>query len=617
MQPDDGGNAGRERPISWWIALGLVLLVAAVYGQTLGFGFLDYDDYFFVGGCRQVRGGLSASGISWAFTSGPFGEWYPLAMLSHMLDCQLFGLGPAWHHLTNVLLHAAATVGLFWVWQRMTGALWPSAAVAAVFAVHPQHVESVAWIAERRDVLSGLFFVLTLAAYLHYVRKPSVGRYCLVALMLALGLMAKAMLVSVPGVLLLLDYWPLGRFGDAGQRRAEVPALPRVGFWRLVLEKLPLAALALADGVITLATHAKNPHPIEQGWLDGLANSAVALVMYVFQFFCPVDLAVFYPPPAGGYPAWAVAGAAALIVATSALAIVVRRRQPYFTVGWFWFVGMIAPVLGLIHMPEHTRADRYMYLPSIGLSIAVVWGVAAAIARWRPSRLAVAGCAAVVIGALVSQAVQQTATWRDDLSLWTHALETTGSSGETEYSLGYALAKAGRLDEATEHYQHAGHFRTDENLLDSMAAVALRQGKADEAARLLRQAIAINPAAAKVQHNYGIVLRGQGDYAGAAQQYRRAIELDPDYVDGQRDLGILLLHDGQVAEAKDHLTRAVELEPDDVPARVGLAIALAELGQTAEAITHCRHALAISPHDKTAQTVLDKLLHHAAEGPAQ
>ncbi len=362
--------------------------MAIVYAQTLRFGFSDYDDPTFVRECPHVVAGLTGKDIYWAFTNGPLGEWYPLAMMSHMLDCQLFGLNASWHHLTNVLLHAATTVGLFLVLWRMTSELWPSGLAATLFAVHPQHVESVAWIAERRDVLSGLFFVLTLGAYCRYVRGGrTVGQYLLVALTLALGLMSKAMLVTVPPLLLLLDYWPLGRYGQAADLPPPAAGVPRQGFWHLAIEKLPLLAIALADCAATLATHFEPEKSVLLSWPARISNALVSLVTYLFQFFEPANLAPFYPLPNAGYPAWKVAGAGALLASVTAALWLGRHRFPYGLVGWFWFLGMMMPVLGLIHVSDHAMADRYMYLPGIGLAIAVSWGAARLIALARRTNL--------------------------------------------------------------------------------------------------------------------------------------------------------------------------------------------------------------------------------------
>ncbi len=364
----------------------LVLAVVLVFGQTLGQEFVNYDDDIYVYAEPHVSGGLSWSGIAWAFTSGPRGDWCPLAMLSHMLDCQLYGLRPAGHHFTNVLLHAASTVLLFLVLWRMAGGLWPSAMVAALFGLHPLRVESVAWIAERRDVLSGLFFMLTLAAYVAYVRHGrSLARYLVVCAMLALGLLAKSILVTLPALLLLLDFWPLGRLGGAQHPTAPPALRPAQSAWRLVLEKLPLLALALAASFLTMTTHGMRP-PNPLTFPERLASAAVSCVAYLGQLFVPVGLSVFYSFPEAGRPAWQVASAAMLLLGITLAVLIHRRSSPYFFVGWFWYVGTLLPVIELVPVGDHARADRYTYLSQIGIYIALVWGAVRLGATWPARR---------------------------------------------------------------------------------------------------------------------------------------------------------------------------------------------------------------------------------------
>ena len=368
----------------WGICGFLLLAVGLVFGQTVCHEFIGYDDQGFVYENPHVTPGLTLPGIWWALTEGSFGEWHPLADLSHMLDCQLYGLHPAGHYLTNVLLHAASAVLLFLALLRMTGDLWPSAWVAAVFAIHPLHVESVAWVAERRDMLSGLFFMLTLLAYARYAERPSLGRYLPVAGCLALGLMSKPMLVTVPFVLLLVDYWPLDRFRSAAEPAAEAGLGSWLGRlpapWRLVVEKGPLLALAAASCGITVATHSslRSTQPGDPLSLaTRLANALVSYATYLGQSLFPVNMAPYYPHPGTRPPiAWA-GGSLALLVAISAVATYCWRRRPYLIVGWLWFLGMLVPVLGLVTVGTraHARADRYLYLSQIGLSIALAWGV--------------------------------------------------------------------------------------------------------------------------------------------------------------------------------------------------------------------------------------------------
>jgi protein O-mannosyl-transferase len=558
-----------RRILPWVIAGFLLVVIAVVYGQTIGFGFLNYDDNFLVYDCPQVRAGLTANGIAWAFTSGPAeAEWYPLSMISHMLDCQIFGLRAWGHHLTNVLLHAATTIGLFLVLRSMTGELWPSAFVATVFAIHPQRVESVAWIAERRDVLSGLFFVLTLAAYLDFVRSGrTVGRYLLLALVFILGLLSKAMLVTVPPLLLLLDYWPLGRFGGA----AEIPrcnsALPRQSFWWLAVEKLPLVAIALADCLMTLAAHGrKGPVALP----DRLANAVVALVTYLCQLFYPTDLAVFYPFPVGGHPAWKVAGAVAILVGIGVAVVVERQRRPYLLVGWCWFLGMMMPVIGLVQVSDHAMADRYMYLPGIGLYIALAWGAARLCGNSLARRWVLGSTTALAIVVLAGLSVVQASYWRSGETLWKHSIAATHDTSEAQIGLAETLRDEGRLDEAIEYYRQALETLTDPGLLNNFGLTLAERGNFDEAVAVYRQGLEIDPNSAMILGNLGAAQAQRGKFTEAAQSFRRAIECDPKQPDPHVNLARVLFNLGQIDEAIAQCRLALDIDPNHAAAHQGL-----------------------------------------------
>jgi protein O-mannosyl-transferase len=593
-QPRTDTPQRTEAYCAWAVCGLLLLMVGLVYGQTRNFVLLDYDDNAFVYECPQVRAGLTADGIKWALFSGPQGEWYPLAMISHMLDCQLFGLDAGGHHLTNVLLHGAAAVALFLVLWRMTGELWPSAFVAAVFAVHPQHVESVAWVAERRDVLSGLFFVLALGAYLGYVRHGrQAGRYVVVAAMLALSLMAKPMAVTLPPLLLLLDYWPLGRWGAACEVPRNEAAVDRPGTWWLVLEKLPLLAIALGACLITLITHNKGVSPIT--WSMRLSNAPVACASYVEQLFYPVDLAVFYPYPAAGQPLWKVTGALAILAAISAAVVVGRRRYPYGFVGWFWFLGMLVPVLGVVQVSAHAMADRYMYLPGIGLSIALTWGLARLGAGSAEGRWALGCGAALVIAVLASCAAWQTSYWRDDETLWRHSLASTEDNSEAEVGLGDALNRQGRIEPAVAHYRRAVKFGSEAGAYNNLGSALAQQAKLDEAIAQFESALRIDPDSARAHANLGRTLARQSRYGPAEEHLRRALAIDPNMASAHFDLAHLLLLQGNQPEAATHFERAVALDPDDLAARNDLALTLIGLGKTEQAIGQLQAALKINP----------------------
>nr|MBA2431551.1 hypothetical protein [Chthoniobacterales bacterium] len=395
------------------ICLALVALVWGVFGQTLWHGFVDYDDNIYVYDNPQITSGVTWQAVKWSFTEPHARNWHPLTTLSHLAEWQLFGANAGGHHFTNVLLQSAAAVALFLVLRLMTGAFWRSALVAAVFAIHPLRVESVAWISERKDVLSGLLFILTLGAYLRYVRQPSVRRYALVLLVFTLGLLSKSMLVTLPFVLLLLDRWPLRRFEAVQSWRDRA-------LRTCLLEKLPLLALSAAVSAVTLLVQKHGGLQAEAMPLGmRVTNAILAYATYIRQLFWPANLAPFYPHTAGEAPVWQIAAAAVLLLGITALAIICWRTRPYLATGWFWFVGMLVPVIGVVQVGSQAWADRYTYLPHIGLLIAVVWTAAEILSRFRIRRVVVAGSATVVLVALAVTAWAQTSHWRDSEALWT------------------------------------------------------------------------------------------------------------------------------------------------------------------------------------------------------
>jgi tetratricopeptide (TPR) repeat protein len=611
-----------------WRAIAVCgLLLAAVFlvfGQTLRQGFSILDDSVFVSGEPHVSRGFSWSGIGWAFTNGPLGEWYPLSMLSHMLDCQLYGLRPAGHHLSNVLLHAGAAVTLFLVLWRMTGGLWPSALVAAVFALHPLHVESVAWVAERRDVLSGLLFMLTLGAYGEYVRHPrSLARYLAVVGLFALGLMAKPMLVTLPALLLLLDFWPLARVGPAhigaAPGRWQTPvarsARPAPFPWRVVVEKLPLFALAVAMAVLTMSTHHKVPDPLTLP--ERFANAAVSCVAYLGQFLVPVGLSAFYPHPEAGRPAWQVAAAVALLLAISVAAVIGRRSYPYFFVGWFWNVGMLLPVLGLTYMGAQSRADRYTYLPQIGLSIAVVWGVMRLGATWPARRWLFGIGSALVLAALLASSWRQTSFWQDDKTLWEHALACDPKNASAHLYLGAALEHAKDQSGAVAQYwlalerdssQRNIHYGTRAHAQSYLGDIADRKGDTGAAIAHYRQAVESYPEAVAAHMKLANLLAKNGDFDEAMAEFQRSIELTPDDARIYSNRAMVLAGHGQTDEAIENCRKALAIDPNLGFAHSNFAALLAERGDVDEAITHLRRVIEIDPDGAAAYYQIAQLL---------
>ena len=513
------------------VCLFLLLAVVLVFGRTVGHEFVNYDDDQYVYENPRVSGGLTVDGIAWAFTAIHSSNWHPLTWLSHMLDCQLYGLHPGGHHLTNVLLHAAVVILLFLVLWRMTGFLWRSAFVAAVFAVHPLRVESVAWIAERKDVLSGLFFMLTMGAYVRYTRRPfSLGRYLTVAVLFGLGLMAKPMLVTLPFVLLLLDYWPLGRMKPAAMEQTAAGgffSFPR----RVFVEKLPLLALAAASCAATIFAQSEAVVPVDFIPMSSrIANAFVSYMAYIGKLFYPVGLAVFYPHPMNDLPIWKVVASILALTGISAEAFVWRRRFPYLFVGWFWYVGMMVPVIGLVQVGEHSMADRYTYLPQIGLCLSVTWGVAQ-LATSRRYRHWVCGVASsLVVLVLMGSGWLQTSYWRDGETLWTHALAGTSNNYYAHISLGKILAWRGETDEAIVHFKKTLEIEPDLAEAHSNLAAALAKiGQIDEAIAHFQKALEIKPDNAEVQNILGTVLADRGQIDEAVAHFKKALEIKPDF----------------------------------------------------------------------------------------
>jgi tetratricopeptide (TPR) repeat protein len=565
------------------ICLVLAIITFAVFGQTLRHDFIDFDDDDYVYENPVVARGLTFKGLVWAFTRSHAANWHPLTWLSHMLDCQLYGLHPGGHHLTNVLLHVATVILLFLLLRRLTGALWRGAFVAAVFAIHPLRVESVAWVAERKDVLSGLFFMLTIGAYVGYARRPwSLVRYGLVALLFAMGLMCKPMLVSLPLVLLLLDYWPL--------RRAESAR-------RLVMEKLPLLAISVAVCVVTLMTqHASARSTVSFSLALRMANALVSCMVYLGQMMCPRGLAVLYPYPRDGFPAWEVAAAGTLLASLSAIAWWQRRKQPWIWIGWLWYLVMLLPVIGIIHVGPQAHADRFTYLPQIGIYAAITWLVAEWAAKLHASRAAVAVLATATLGVLFICTWKQTGYWKNSETLWNHALECTTGNYVAYNNLGVILDHQGKVDEAITQYQSALQINPGFSEAHANLGIAFRhKGNDDEAITQYQTALQLNPGYALARNSLGNSLRRKGKEDEAMIQYQMALQINPGYAEAHKNLASLLLQKGKVDEAIARYQMALQINPDDAEAHNSLGIILLQKGKVDDAIAHYQIALQINP----------------------
>ena len=513
------------------VSIFLMAITWLVFGQTLRYPSINFDDQGYVFQNPQVTAGLTSTGILWAFTHSWMQNWHPLTWISHMLDWQLFGLNAGGHHFTNVLLHTIAVILLFLVLQEMTGKLWRSAFVAAVFAIHPLRVESVAWIAERKDVLSGVFFMLTLGAYVRYVRKPASMRYVIVALVFSLGLMAKPMLVTLPLVLLLLDYWPLERFAyiSATVSKPET-AIARSRrqksiVTRLVLEKVPLLVLSAGSSIITLFAQRRATISVESlPLLWRINNALVSYVAYIWQMICPIRLALAYPHPEYRLSFWEVAAATAFLAGATAVVLGFRKRHRYLVTGWFWYLGMLLPVIGIMQAGPQARADRYTYLPQIGLYLIATWTIADLSMTWRYRRQILAATAAVIIAALGWLAWIQNSYWRDSEILWTHTLTVTAHNDIAHANLAEVLLREDRVDEAVSHSEealriHPGYFAAH----DALAEGLLRRERVYEAVAHLKESLNINPDGIYAQAKLAWVLATSQD--ASLRDGARAVEL--------------------------------------------------------------------------------------------
>jgi Flp pilus assembly protein TadD len=577
------------------ITVGIYLLLSglslAVFSQTIHYNFVNFDDDLYVYNAPAIQAGPTLKGIAAAFTSPHARNWHPLTTMSHMLDCRLYGLNAGGHHATNVVLHTIAVLLLFRVLRQMTGAFWKSAILAALFAVHPLHVESVAWVSERKDVLSAVFFFLMLDAYVRYARASSITRYLVVTALFVAGFMSKPMLVTAPIVLLVLDYWPLRRFEQIASTTGKAKILQsnnqRRIIQRLFLEKIPLLILSAGAGIVTFALQKRAAGSIPPlPFLWRAQNAVMSYVIYAWKTLWPTRLAVFYPHPNDTLATWQVVLAIAFLLAITYATIVWRDKRPYLFTGWFWYLVMLVPVIGLVQVGEQGHADRYTYLPSIGLFLIAVWaaGDVGAVGRVRLWRgVAIAGTV-VVVAALAWTAFTQTSYWRNSETLWTHALAVTTDNDVAHNNLGYLCVDRGELDKALSHFEAASKIRSGKldphynlgtafvemNLGDALA----RKGQPDEAMVHFEQAIKLQPDYAEAYYNRGNVLYAKGRIDEAITDFEKTLQLQPD-ADAHTGLGNALLRKGALKEAIAHYNEAIALAPQDAHSRSNLAWVLA------------------------------------------
>ena len=553
------------------IALLLVMIVWIVFGQTLGHEFINYDDDEYIAENVHVRNGLNWADAKWAFTTGYAGYAHPVTWLTHQLDCQLYGPWAGGHHLTNVVLHSINAVLLFLFFWRTTNRVWPGAFIAGLFAIHPLHVESVAWVAERKDVLSGLFFLLTLHAYAFYAAKPKASRYFLTLFLFTVGILSKPTLVTVPLVLLLLDYWPLRRVAFSASERKRIGS--KIGW--VLAEKIPFALIAVAWSITTFSIQGSYGGIAGAKLVAGLrvGNAIMSYATYLWETVLPQNLALFYPYPRT-LPFAAVLVSAAALAVVSILCLARARRSPYLIVGWLWYLGMLVPMIGFIQAGEAARADRYTYLPQIGLCLAITFGALELSAQWRHRReiLAGLGLLAVIAGTIAS--FVQTSHWRNNETLWNRSLSVTSGNYLAENNLGNYLLHKERVDEAVDHFH---------------------------------KALEILPSYAEANNNLGYVLANKGNWAEAISFYEAALHARPDYVRAHANLGVALAVLGRTDAALTHFQDALRIDDNDADVHANLANLMLQLGRRDDAVSHLKATLHLRPGDAEAQQQLREL----------
>jgi Flp pilus assembly protein TadD len=622
----------------------LIAITLTAYWQVHRLSFVTYDDREYVTENLRVQGGLNSSNVLWAFTAVVASHWHPLTLLSHMTDCQLFGLEPEGHHVTSLAIHLASVLLLFWVLQLATGLIWRSAFVAALFAVHPLNVESVAWVAERKNVLSTLFFILTIWAYIWYTRSPNWKRYVSVCALFILGLMSKSMLVTLPFVLLLLDYWPLERWrigpaekeppttADAQTETADPAEAPQPGrrlrTWRLLLEKAPLILFSALSGLMALESIGDTLYSPPLAPVGSqISNALVSYVIYLEKFVWPSKLAVFYPFPIAPYPFWQVALATAGLLAVTAVALLLARRFKFLICGWFWYLGTLVPVIGFLQAGYQSRADRYAYVPLIGIFILLVWGVAEIRLRIRLGSLQILPAAVCVVAAMFVLAVmigltrRQVSYWHDTVTLFEHAEQVTKGNYVAYSNLGYVYMTAGRFDEAAAEYSKTNP--SDPTYADSqqnLGMMSLQKGEIDQAVIYLKGAVQANPRSFEAYNKLGVALGQSGRLDEAAACFRKVVEINPNEAPAYANLGSICEQRGDPTGAVSFYEKAIDLiagtamidksnSAKALAERIHLETAnvLIKGGKFKEAEEHFSEALRLDPNSAAARQGLDRI----------
>ena len=623
-------------PSKLLICLFLIVAIFVAYGHVINFNFVGYDDELYVTANRQVQSGISLEGIVWAFKT-PLGSWHPLTWLSHMLDYQMFGSDPFGHHGVNLLLHTLNACLLFWILQQMTGAVWRSAFVAGLFALHPFHVESVAWVSSRKDLLSTFFGLLAMAAYYQYTHKRKILNYMAVIFLLLSGLMAKPMLVTFPFVLLLLDYWPLRRL-QKEQHLSNCNTIEYTDhcskhFFKLVYEKMPLFVLVSFVMVLTYIFQQRDGAVVPWDVFPlgiRIANAIVAYETYIFKTIYPVNLSVFYPHPGNSLPVWQVLGAGLLITVMFIFAVRSARQYPYILIGLFWYLGTLIPVIGIIQIGAQAMADRYTYIPLIGLFIIVAWGLSDLLGKFRYQLHLFVGGGLIILSTLTMMTYFQVQHWENEITLFEHAIRINPYNSRAHINLAIALSKAGKFDEAEFHLKevlrinpqnpraefYLGNLMYEKGSFDkaafyyrqtlkikptysgahnNLAKLLYLQGDLEAAAIHIAEAIRINAKDADAHNNFAIIKSAQGRTVEAIFHYKEAIKIKPNYAIAHCNLGILLAGQGKLKEAGKHFAEGIKIDPKFAECYYQIGVILNRLGKTKQADIFIAKAIQIDP----------------------
>ncbi len=593
------------------ICMFIIIAVFAAYWQLPKNSFISFDDDIYVTKNIHVQAGFSLENIKWAFTTFHAFNWHPVVWFSHMMDYQLFGLNASMHHLMSLLFHITNSVLLFIVLRSMTNTLWPSAFVAVLFAVHPLHVESVAWVSERKDLLSTLFLLLTTLGYYRYVKKKGIENYIPVFLLYALGLMSKPMLVTLPFVFLLFDLWPIQRIKISYYIQNKEIKIKKEKISYLILEKIPLFILSAASSVITFI--AQKEGGIVQSLQEfplkiRLANTFISYIRYIGKMFIPVDLAFYYPYPAD-FLTWKVLIALLIMIFITIFAIKKVKAMPFFLVGWLWYVGTLIPAIGLVQVATQSMADRYTYIPLIGLFIIIAWGSKTFYDTYHCSSKLITAVSAIVIIVFMSLTWKQVRYWENDIQLYSHDVKVTIDNPLSNYHLGLAIEKQGKIEEAIRYYTEAVRIKPDFlRVRNSLGNAFVKLEKYEDAIIHYTYALTLKKNYADGHFNLGFAFMHLGKTEDAVRQYKRAIEIDKDHADAHYNLGLIMSRQQHYRRAVAHFIEVIRINPADAEALNNLGNLFLRMGKTNEAIHYYQKAVSANPNYEVAQQNLDVIL---------